>query len=364
MDDTDAVSCAVLAPISQRLDEGWLEAIVAAAPNYYDAGPYSEAKTNADFKRALMYFKARGATKWSLITPELSREWYGAGTRRRDGKAKPPKGSTVTNRQWTLRLMFKVAAALGAEINPYTAAGEPVKREPPDATARPLTDDEDRRVCAYGDPGPVPTMGSMAVALSRAGASATELPDVRRRDVDLDAATVRFTGPSARVCPLDAWSVEIIARRLRAVLHEPDDLLCVRSNASPRRAAQSVTVQLNKVLAAAGFSGDPEVTGRSLRLTAARRAFEVDRNIEDAARVLGARSLDATADAIRWRWQQEGDPDEPLGQDRHLATPADPSADALPVAPAVSSSRAAPVALRDATGAALRLVPPIGDGDG
>ena len=76
--------------------------------------------------------------------------------------------------------------------------------------------------------------GGSTVAI---GGSATELPNVRRRDVDLDAATVKFAGPNARVCALDEWSVEIIARRLRAHLHEPDDLLCVRSNASPKRAA-------------------------------------------------------------------------------------------------------------------------------
>ena len=130
-----------------------------------------------------------------------------------------------------------------------------------------------------------------------------------------------FSGPNARVCPLDEWSTETIARRLRALLHEPDDLLCVRSNASPKRAAQSVPAQLNKVLADAGFVDDHDISGRSLRLTAARRAFEVDNNIEDAARVLGARSLDATADAIGWRWREEGDPNEPQGRDRHLEPP-------------------------------------------
>ena len=349
----------VPAPTSQRLDAGWLEALVAAAPSFHNAAdPYSEAKINNNFKRALKYFAARGAVEWRLVTPELSREWIGAGTRGRDGKANPPRGSTPSNRQWGLRLMFVIAAALGAEINPHTAAGVPVKRDPPDSTARPLTDDEDRQVCAYSDPGPVPAMGTMAVAVSRAGASAAELPNVRRRDIDLDAATVAISGPNARLCTMDEWSVQVIERRLRAVLHEPDDLLCVKSNASPRRAAQSVTVQLNKALTAAGFADDPEISGRSLRLTAARRAFEIANNIEDAARVLGARSLDATADAIRWRWREEGDPAEPQGQDRHLAAPADRSTDAA------ADIGAAPLTRRGACGAHLRVVPPIGGGDG
>ena len=343
----------VSAPTSQRLDAGWLEAIVATAPNFGDADPYSEAKLAAYFKWALGYFWARGATEWPLVTPRLAREWCGAGTRGRDGIARRPKGSTIVNRQWTLRTMFTVAASLGAEVNPHTAAGEPIKRDPPDASARPLTDTEDRQVCAYADPGVAPTMGSMVAALSRSGGSATELPNVRRSDVDLDAATVKFAGPNARVCALDEWSVETIARRLRAHLHEPEDLLCVRSNASHKRAAQSVTVQLNKILADAGFADNPEISGRSLRLTAARRAFERDNNIEDAARVLGARSLDATADAIGWRWREEGDPDEPQGRDRHLEPPDPPTGELAPTTPA------APANVRDAP-----PVPPFGDSDG
>ena len=345
-------------PTSQRLDAGWLEAIVAAAPRFHDADPYSEAKTAGYFKWALEYFVARGAATWALITPELALEWCGAGTRDRDDKAQPPAVSTMTNRQWALRLMFLVAASLGAEVNPYTTAGEPIKRTPPEAKPRPLTDAEDRRVCAYADSGVAPTMGSMAVVLSRAGGAVAELPYVRRRDVDLDAATVVFSGSNARVCPLDEWSTETIARRLRAHLHDPDDLLCVRSNASPKRAAQSVAAQLNKVLTDAGFGDNPEISGRSLRLTAARRAFEVDSNIEDAARVLGARSLDATADAINWRWREEGDPDEPQGRDRHLEPPESSTGER-----ADTNASGTRHDVHDAS-PALRAVPLIGDGDG
>ena len=357
---SDAVSLSpeVSAPTSQRLDAGWLDAIVAAAPRFHDANSYSEAKTAGYFEWALEYFRNRGASEWALITPELAEEWCGAGTRGRDGRARRPAVSTMTNRQWALRLMLRVAAALGAEVDPHTAAGEPIKRTPPEVKPRPLTDAEDRRVCAYADPGVAPTMGSMAVALARAGGSAAEMPDVRRRDVDLDAATVMFSGPNARICQLDEWSTETIARRLRAVLHDPDDLLCVRSNASPKRAAQTVSAQLNKVLAAAGFANAPDISGRSLRLTAARRAFDVHNNIEDAARVLGARSLDATAEAINYQWRDQGDPNEPEGRDRHLEPP-DQSSGEL----ADTNAPGAPRNVRDAS-PALWAVPPIGDGDG
>ena len=69
----------VSAPTSQRLDAGWLEAIVATAPNFHDADPYSEAKLAAYFKWALGYFWARGATEWSLVTPGLHGSGAGPG---------------------------------------------------------------------------------------------------------------------------------------------------------------------------------------------------------------------------------------------------------------------------------------------
>ena len=316
----------VSAPTSQRLDAGWLEAILEAVPDFHDADERTATKTAAHFKWALGYLQSRDVPEWGEVTPPRSLEWCWAGTRGRDGKPRRPEVSTARNRQWTLRLMYTVAAALGAEVDPRTAAGEPIKRTPPNVRSRPLTDMEDREVCAYGDSGAVPTMKSMAVAMVRTGASAQEVPYVRRRDVDLDAATVTLRGPNARTCPMDTWSVETVERYLRAHLVDPDDLLCVRSVAVPERAAQSVTVQLNKVLRDAGFANHPDISGRSLRLTAARRAFKRG-GIAAAAHVLGSPSLDATAEAIGWRWRDEGDLAEVLGRNRWIAQPTDPPTD-------------------------------------
>ena len=330
------------APTSQRLDAGWLEAILEAVPDFHDADERTATKTAAHFKWALGYFQSRNVAEWGDVTPPRSLEWCWAGTRGRDGKPRRPKVSTARNRQWTLRLMYTVAAALGAEIDSRTAAGEPIKRTPPNVRPRPLTDKEDREVCAYGDSGAVPTMKSMTVAVARAGASAQEVPHVRRHDVNLDAATVTLRGPNARTCPMDTWSVDTIERYLWAHPVEPDDLLCVRSVAVPERAAQSVSVQLNKVLRDAGFANLPDISGRSLRLTAARRAFKRG-GIAAAAHVLGSPSLDATAEAIGWAWRDEGDPAEVLGRDRWIAQPTDPPADPSDVDSTDASTRPAGV---------------------
>ena len=119
--------------------------------------------------------------------------------------------------------------------------------------------------------------------------------------------------------PLAGWPAEVIGRYLAA--HPelgPDDLLCVTAATAPARRTRSVLNQLCRVLRNAGFAGHPDVSGRSLRLTAARAVFDRDNNIEEAARFLGSPSLDNTAAAIGWNWSEHDD-GEPLGANRDPA---------------------------------------------
>ena len=124
------------------------------------------------------------------------------------------------------------------------------------------------------------------MALSRASGSAAELPNVRARDVDLDAATVRFAGPHERICALDPWSAEALTRYLDANPVAPDDLLCVNADTAPDRAAHSVAARIHNILRAAGLSDRRDITARSIRLTEAQRVLH-RKGIVAAARFLG-----------------------------------------------------------------------------
>ena len=143
------------------------------------------------------------------------------------------------------------------------------------------------------------------VAAARSGGTPKEIAALRLGDVDLEAATVAFGGPEARVNPLDGWSVKMMRRFLANQRSEPrgtGDLLCVSDGSDPVRAAHSVTVRLGTVLRDAGLKGRPGVSARSIRLTTARRVLDSD-GIEAAARFLGVPSLDTAAAALRHDWQ-------------------------------------------------------------
>jgi hypothetical protein len=335
LDERTCVGAVPVAPSSQMLSAGWEQAVLArlAATGRFKQRTYNKIASHTSW--SLGYFERRGVKRWPQVESDICLEWCWAGTIGPDGQPVEPSVSTARNRQWTLRLIFEMAAALGAEIDPHTAAGDAIKRTPPRRRPRPLTDDEDRTACAYADSGAVPSKRSLMVALSRAGGSAATVAAVCFGDIDLDAATVTFTEP-ARVCVLDEWSTQTIARYLRANPDVSADVpVCVKAGTSAERAVESVNTQLWKVLQEAGFGHRSEITGRSLRLTAARRAFERD-GIEAAARVIGSPSLDRTAEALGYDWRHHPTA-EPLGRGRQSDATTQPGITDSDTAPAGAS---------------------------
>ena len=301
--------------LDQRLSAGWVEQILGELARTYDPATRTGKKVASHVRWMMGFFIALGIECWSEITAEDAYEWFFAETRNPDGSFNIPELNTARNRQWTLILAFEAAVRLGALVDPAAVAGPKIK-QPTDTgkKARPLDDDEDQRICSFADPGVLASMRSVVVAVMRSGGSAPHAAEALVKDVDLDKATIRF--PDGRVCELDDWSKATIARYLDA---NPalggDDRLCVKPGTAADRAVESVTAQIWKVISEAGFARCPGISGRSLRLTAARRAFERDRKIEAAARVLGSASLDGTARAIGYDWQT--DPiQEPLGSRR------------------------------------------------
>lgn len=300
--------------VDQNLSAGWLERILADLARTYDPATRTGKKIASHVRWMLNFLMALGISVWSEVTAEDTRDWYFAETRNLDGTFAAPKENTARNRQWTALIALEVAAKLGALVDPVAVAGPKIQQPADtDTAARPLDDGEDQRICSFANPGVVPSMRSVVVAVMRSGGSAPDAAGVRVRDVDLDTATIRFS--DGRVCALDAWSAQTIGEYLDT--HPgvgPDDWLCVKSGTAPQRAVESVTAQVWKVVSEAGFGRCPGVSGRSLRLTAARRAFERD-GIEAAARLLGSASLDGTARAIGHAWQQEPIK-EPFGSGR------------------------------------------------
>ena len=299
---------------SQLLTAGWQQLVLDVI-----TGTHRDARTLKKLTRNVAwlfgFLALCGVMRWCEVTAELTLRWCWAGVRGPDGRWRDSSVSTARNRQWVAQTVFVTAAELGAQVDPHTAAGPKIEREPPAARAGPVTDSEFRRIRGNADPGGSPSQRSVAVALVSSGGSAIEAGAVRRRDVDLKARTVKFVGPAERVCALDGWSAQAIDRYLRAHPDTaPDERLCVAATTPPEFAAQAISTRLCSVISQAGFADRPDISGRSIRLTAARRVLERD-GIEAAARFLGSPSLDNTADALGYGWQHSAVA-EPLGRGR------------------------------------------------
>lgn len=284
---------------------GWQPVVRDAVWNRYAGNRRTAEKLIAETHRLFRYLVAVGVLDWLDARPDHVQAWCWAASRERSGRHRRAAQSTARNRQWAALVAFQEAARLGAPIDPETLIGERIARLSSAVSARPLTDDEDDRVRAFGDAGPVASRRSVMLASSYAGGTASEVAAVRMGDIDLEAGTVAFSGDAARVGRLDAWGVDTVLRFVRNNRPlAPDALLCVTAETSPSRAAHAVTVRLGQVLRDAGVAGRPGVTARSIRLTTANRILQAE-GIEAAARFLGSPSLDNTAAALGYRWEQD-----------------------------------------------------------
>ena len=294
-----------LAIRSQALADGWLDAVMETFAAEREFGPRALIQAHSIGASMFGHFERCGVTAWSEVSEPVTMEWVRSPVQDRDGSLRDPAFGTARYRQWFALAVFKIAARLGAAVDPDAAAGTPIKRPASDAGPRTLTDTELADVCAAAAAKLVTSRQPLLVALSLAGGDAAEVAAVRARDVNLAEGTVTFVGENARVCALDDWSAHQLERYVAANSPAPDERLCVRPDTTPDRAAYSVVVRMHTIMRRAGLAGrDSDVSARSIRLTAAQRVFECD-GIAAAALFLGSRSLDHTAAALRHDWQRD-----------------------------------------------------------
>ena len=243
---------------------------------------------------------AAGARSWEDVTARTVTRWCWR-SRTSTGSYRRATPSTARHRQSIARAVFAEAARLGASVDPDAAAGESIAR-PASKAVRALTDAEAGRVRKWADRAPRGSRQPLVAALAFAGGTATEIARVRVGDIDLDDATVAFTGAAARVGNLDNWGVRAVRRYLRD--NSPVSAgvpLCVSVPTTPEREVESVSSHLRRMLCTAGLYAVEEISSDSVRLTTARRILHDD-GIAAAARFLGWASLDRTAGALDHNW--------------------------------------------------------------
>ncbi|OZM70310.1 hypothetical protein CFN78_25620 [Amycolatopsis antarctica] len=222
------------------------------------------------------------------------------------GRLREPALPTQHGRRVALRNAYRTARALGlTDADPARDTDLPAK--PVETTIRPLTDTEAERVkswAVYRWDKLGRRHGAMA-ALALTGAHVAEVGGVYPDNVDLDRGVVRLPGCGqridARTLVLDSWSALALHDRLADIDDRNLPVAGLVGDWVQRK--NLVSTALRRVLTKAGLGGDPTLRPASLPAHAARAAFLRHWQIEDAARVLGVRSLDAAARTIRYEWR-------------------------------------------------------------
>ena len=179
------------------------------------------------------------------------------------------------------------------------------------STTRPLATEEAELVWLHAWDGGRPTRHPATIALLLAGAQTGEVGHITIPDLDVPNARVFAHGASkynARWLPLEPYALQALrARAEHLVLHHPEAAaatvrLATGAGGSDAHLQSRVGMTVGEIFQRAGFGDDPDLRPASLTATAGVRAFNVRGRIEDAAMVMGVRSLDAAAKAIRFAW--------------------------------------------------------------
>lgn len=218
--------------------------------------------------------------------------------------------STSRFRRTTLRALFRSLRLAGFAAPDLTLDLELPTR--PVRTARPLSDEEVIFCRTVAKTARAKDLRRPAAwALAEAGAVTSEQARVTADDIDDRWAPSEVTLPGtrrvrSRTVELTDWGRRVLAARLGELeAYDPSTPLVYGGDREPDSvAAQAAMCNLvGNVLREAGLARDPHVRPASVRHWRAEAVFRKSKRIEDAANLLGHRSLDEAAAAIGWRWE-------------------------------------------------------------
>jgi integrase/recombinase XerC len=218
--------------------------------------------------------------------------------------AELPSVATSHLRRSAVRLLYSVLRYAGlADHDPTLDVVLPPRST---RATRALTDDEVAVCRSFALQTLTETRQPSAWALAEASGRTSELPQVRIGDIDLEAKRVVLPGGTKvepRVGTLSEWGVKQLARRLDALSDRSSEASVIYCGSGSAESAQaSSCTAISDTLRRAGFANESDVRPVSVAAWAGRHAFEEAGRIEDAALVLGVRSLDRAAGLIGWDW--------------------------------------------------------------
>lgn len=252
----------------------------------------------AKFER---FARANGVMSVNDVTPELASGFV----RARTSTGGHPSVATMHARRAALRLLFKVLREFRlAHADPTLDLGLPPRSS---LAVRPLSDDE-VELCRWAALSTfTPTSEPTIWALGEATASTLEIARVTVGDVDIDAGQVWLGGgprTDARLAPLTQWGRVQLGRRLRAIeTGEPDKLVAFGRTADEHSGRSRAGGVLQATMRKADLGTERDLKPRSLAAWAGNCVLRDTGRIEEAARRLGLRSLDLTAELVGFDWR-------------------------------------------------------------
>jgi integrase/recombinase XerC len=225
-----------------------------------------------------------------------------------DGEADEPSLALVHLRRTALRLLFRATRAAGWPVgDPTLDLVLPARRG---RQTRPLTDEEvtlcrGAALWSLSD-----TRRSSAWALAEATCRTGELPFLSVDDLDLESGRVWIHG-GRRTLPrwgrLTDWGTVHLRRRLAIIGDAPHAPLVYEGGDRRDGGRVSTSLALLDVLRRAGLGDEPGVRPGSIAAWAGRRVLAEAGRIDEAARAMGLRSLDRTAEVVGWDWLEGPD---------------------------------------------------------
>jgi integrase/recombinase XerC len=102
---------------------------------------------------------------------------------------------------------------------------------------------------------------------------------------------------------LTTWGRSQLDRHLGVYRGEPDTRLIYKGAGGLHSEQAASCIAIRNTLVAAGLGNEPDLRPSSVAAWAGLKAFEQDGRIEEAALLLGIRSLDRAAAFIGWDWR-------------------------------------------------------------
>lgn len=291
-----------------------LELADEVTTRWAQSGEFTEqtlARCGETVTRFVRRLQAQDVATPDQITPDHCRGFVDALTVR--GAA--PELTSRHARRTALRMFFRTLRELGYPVgDPTLDLHLPTRTA---TNARPLTDDEVilcRVTARLGEAGSRSLQRAVCWALAETTAVSSEISAVRVGDIDSPDAPrwVRLPGTrrhDARLGELTEWGSQIVARQMAALRERrctPATLLTYKGAGTPGEATAQAAVcnAVGAVLGLAGLADQADVRPASVRNWAGRRLYDAGMPIEQVARRLGARSLDAAAADIALDWRR------------------------------------------------------------